>query len=83
MKGHLRQIAKFLPHLEKVVDWKRRYAELFAPYDHVYDPLLDEYEPGMKTAQVQSIFAALRPQQVELLRAIAQRGYAGLQSVPV
>ena len=55
------------------MDWKRRYAELFAPYDHVYDPLLDEYEPGMKTAQVQSIFAALRPQQVELLRAIAQR----------
>jgi carboxypeptidase Taq len=65
--------AKFLPHLEKIVDWKRRYAELFAPYDHIYDPLLDEYEPGMKTAQVQSIFAALRPQQVELLRAIASR----------
>jgi len=62
--------ALFQPHLEKLVDYRRRFAALFAPYDHVYDPLLDEYEPGMKTAQVQAIFSALRPQQVELIREI-------------
>lgn len=63
--------AHFRPHLEKLVDFARRYAELFAPYDHIYDPLLDGYEPGMKTVDVQKIFASVRPEQVELIHAIA------------
>ena len=41
---------RFRPWLERVVTMKRRYAEFFAPFDHVYDPLLDDYEPGLKTA---------------------------------
>ena len=61
----------FQPHLEKIVELRCQYAEYFAPYEHVYDPLLDYYEPGMKTAEVQAIFDVLRPQQVELLKAIA------------
>ncbi|MDD2696463.1 MAG: carboxypeptidase M32 [Anaerolineales bacterium] len=64
---------KFRPLLEKIVDQRRRYAEYFAPYDHVYDPLLFEYEPGMKTADVKQIFTALRPKQVELIQAIMSR----------
>ncbi len=63
----------FLPHLQKIVDLRKQYAELFKPYDHVYDPLLDEFEPGMKTAEVKEIFNKLRPQQVELLQAIAEK----------
>ncbi len=55
------------------MDWRRRYADLFAPYEHIYDPLLAEFEPGMKTAEVQAIFNALRPQQVALVRAITAR----------
>ena len=27
---------------------RRQYAGFFAPYDHVYDPLLDDFEPGMR-----------------------------------
>ncbi len=65
--------ARFRPYLEKIVDQRRRFAELFAPYDHIYDPLLDEYEPGMKTAEVQAIFSALRPQQVDLIQAITEK----------
>jgi carboxypeptidase Taq len=65
--------AKFQPYLEKVVDLRRRYADCFAPYEHVYDPLLAEYEPGMKTDEVRAIFTALRPQQVELLQKITSR----------
>jgi carboxypeptidase Taq len=65
--------AKFKPHLEKVVDWKRRYASLFKPFDHIYDPLLDDFEPGMKTADVKAIFNMLRPQQVALIQAISKR----------
>lgn len=63
----------FQPHLEKIVEMKRKYADFFTPYDHVYDPLLDDFEPGMKTAQVQEIFAALRPKQVELIKAIREK----------
>jgi carboxypeptidase Taq len=63
---------KFQPFLEKIVELRRRYAEIFAPYDHVYDPLLDDFEPGLKTADVKAIFGALRPQQVELIQAIQQ-----------
>jgi carboxypeptidase Taq len=40
--------SRFQPYLEKVVDWRQRYANLFAPFDHIYDPLLDDFEPGMK-----------------------------------
>lgn len=65
--------ALFQPHLEKIVELRREYAGYFAPYDHVYDPLLDDFEPGLKTAEVQEIFARLRPQQVELIQAIASR----------
>lgn len=65
--------AHFRPHLEKIVELRRAYAECFAPYEHVYDPLLDDFEPGMKTAEVQAIFNALRPQQVDLVRRITAR----------
>ena len=64
---------KFQPYLEKVVDWRQRYANLFAPFDHIYDPLLDDFEPGMKTSEVQEIFDTLRPQQVSLIQAISER----------
>ena len=52
--------ALFLPHLQKIIELRRGYASLFAPFDHVYDPLLDDYEPGLKTADVQAIFNKLR-----------------------
>jgi carboxypeptidase Taq len=65
--------ALFQPYLEKIYDLRRQYAELFAPYDSIYDPLLDDYEPGLKTREVQAIFTAIRPQQVALIHAIAKR----------
>jgi len=63
----------FQPMLERIVELRRQYAEFFKPYDHVYDPLLDDFEPGLKTAEVKDIFNRLRPQQVELIRAIGSR----------
>ena len=63
----------FQPHLEKIVDMRRQYADFFKPYDHVYDPLLENFEPGMKTAEVQEIFTNLRPKQVELIKAIGEK----------
>jgi carboxypeptidase Taq len=63
----------FRTSLEKIVNLKREYASFFEPYEHIYDPLLDDFEPGMKTAEVQTIFNVVRPEQVKLLRAISQQ----------
>ncbi|HAF61718.1 MAG TPA: carboxypeptidase [Anaerolineaceae bacterium] len=63
----------FRPHLEKLVGLRQEYAEFFKPYDHVYDPLLDDFEPGMKTAEVQKIFADMKDEQVELIHQISQQ----------
>ena len=65
--------SKFEPYLARIVELRRQYANFFAPYEHVYDPLLDDFEPGLKTADVQRIFDALRPQQVALIKAIAEK----------
>ena len=63
----------FQPNLEKLVALRREYAEFFKPWDHVYDPLLDDFEPGMKTADVQKIFDVLRTEQVALIKAISEK----------
>ena len=65
--------AIFKPHLEKLIALRRQYADFFKPYQHVYDPLLDDYEPGLKTAEVQEIFGGLRAKQVELIKAIREK----------
>jgi carboxypeptidase Taq len=65
--------ALFQPHLEKIVGLRRDYARFFAPFDHVYDPLLDDFEPGMKTAEVQAIFNQVRPVQVAIIQAIRSK----------
>ena len=70
---HKNDFKLFQPHLEKIVELRKEYAEFFKPYDHVYDPLLDDFEPGLKTKEVKEIFGKLRPQQVELLKAIAAK----------
>ncbi len=63
----------FSPHLEKIIELTHRFVGFFPPADHPYDILLDLFEPGMKTADVKTIFDGLRPKQVELIKAISQR----------
>jgi len=65
--------ARFLPDLQRIIELRRAYAGFFPPSAHIYDPLLDDFEPGMKTAEVQAIFNALRPEQVALVKAIASQ----------
>ena len=61
------------PHLEKLVRLGQQYAAFFQPVAHPYDALIDTYEPGMLTSEIQDIFDVLRPRQVELVRAIQER----------
>ncbi|HEX9077456.1 MAG TPA: carboxypeptidase M32 [Anaerolineae bacterium] len=64
---------EFQPLLEKIVNLEIELADHLGYQDRIYDALLDQYEPGMTTAQVEAIFAGLRPELVSLVRAIAPR----------
>jgi carboxypeptidase Taq len=59
--------AAFRPWLERVLDLRLRYVECFAPYDDPYDVLIDDFEPGMRTAQVRAIFDVLKPELASLV----------------
>jgi len=66
--------SQFEEQLKEIVALRRQYADFFTPYDHVYDPLLDDFEPGMKTAEVKAVFDELRPEQVAIVQDIVERG---------
>jgi len=57
----------FRPVLERAVELRRRYVECFDGYDEPYDALLDDYEPGMKTAEVRVLFDELKAELVPLI----------------
>jgi carboxypeptidase Taq len=65
--------AAFRPWLERTLELKRRYVDCFAPEGDPYDPLLDDFEPGMPTTEVRRVFDVLRP----ALRAIAHAAEPG------
>jgi carboxypeptidase Taq len=56
----------FRPYLERNVELRREYASCFE-VDEAYDALLDDFEPGMKTAEVREVFARLRDGLVPLI----------------
>jgi carboxypeptidase Taq len=60
------------PHLERTLELRRRYVECFAPYDDPYDPLLDDYEPGMKTRDVDPVFEQLKGALAPMIRAVQE-----------
>jgi len=66
--------AHFLPMLQKMFDLARQKAEYLGYQDDIYDPLIDESEPGMTTAIVRQMFDELRAGQVPLVRAIVEKG---------
>jgi carboxypeptidase Taq len=68
--------AAFAPHLETVVRLTRERAACFGIPEggESYDALLEDYEPGMRTAELQRIFAGLRTELAPLIRAVAESG---------
>ncbi|HET6447855.1 MAG TPA: carboxypeptidase M32, partial [Conexibacter sp.] len=63
----------FLPFLRHNVELKLRYVECFDGYDDPYDVLLDDYEEGMTSAEVDALFSDLRAGLVPLIAAIGER----------
>jgi carboxypeptidase Taq len=57
------------PHLERRLALMHEYVACFAPVDDAYDVLLDDHEPGMRTAEVEALFARLKDQLVPLVAA--------------
>ena len=66
--------SQFLPALRANIELRRRYVECFDDYDEPYDVLLDDFEPGMKTADVRAVFDRLKEEQVPLVAAARQDG---------
>ncbi|MEH7307158.1 carboxypeptidase M32 [Neobacillus drentensis] len=66
--------ARFLPYLEKIVDYKRKFADIYGYEDHPYDALLDEFEPGLTVKKLDPLFAKLRDSSVKLLERIQKNG---------
>lgn len=66
--------AHFLPSLEKIVAYKRKFAEIYGYEEHPYDALLDEFEPGLTVKKLDPLFAKLRESSVKLLERIRENG---------
>jgi carboxypeptidase Taq len=58
--------AAFAPALKEIVALRREEAAALAAGGDLYDALLDDYEPGMTGAEIEEMFAALRPGLVSL-----------------
>ena len=62
----------FRPHLETILDLTIQKAEALGYEDHIYDALLDLYEPEMKTSHVKTILDDLREKLVPIVAAIRE-----------
>ena len=60
--------ASFLPALERNLELKKRYVECFEWDDSPYTPLLDDFEPLMKSTEVSEVFDTIQPVLSELVR---------------
>jgi carboxypeptidase Taq len=65
--------ATMQPYLEQAIDLSRVYADFFAPYQHVADPLIDGADQGMTTALVHALFAELRKELLPIVWAISEQ----------
>ena len=66
----------FAPILEKNVELNRRMADALGYQDRPYDALINRYEPGMTTDELETIFAELKKAIVPLVADIARNADA-------
>ncbi len=61
----------FRPMLETMIDLKREEAAILTYENHPYDALMDMYEPGAKTAELDILFKEVRLNLVDFVKEIA------------
>src|SRR5919201_6022039 len=64
--------APFRDALAHHVELRHRYVACFDGFAHPYDVLLDDFEPGLTTAELRPLFGELRDALVPLVAAAAQ-----------
>ena len=64
----------FRPLLAKTIELKRQQVAALGYTDCRYDTLLDDFEPGAKTAQIRGVLNGLRDELVPLVAAIISSG---------
>jgi carboxypeptidase Taq len=70
----------FQPALERVLELQRRYIACFdgtGEFAHPYDVLLDDYEPGLTTEELQTLFGRIQEELLPLVSAAAAAGEDG------
>jgi carboxypeptidase Taq len=65
-----------LPHLRRNIELRQRYVECFPDVDDPYDALLDDFEPGMKTAEMERLLGELKAALLPLTGAVLERSRA-------
>ena len=63
----------FEPHMQTIVELTQEQADMLGYTDHIYDPLLDTFERGITTAEIQGLFADLKQHSLPLVKAIAEQ----------
>ncbi len=65
---------KFAPILEKIVLLKRQEAKYLGYKDSPYDALLNEYEEGLTTKELDKLFSALKRELIPIIKLIKEKG---------
>jgi carboxypeptidase Taq len=65
----------FAPALAKMIELTRQKAEHLGYKAHIYDALIDQYEPGTTQSDVATMFAAMKPGLIALTQAIADSAH--------
>jgi carboxypeptidase Taq len=64
----------FKDHLEKMVDYARKFAEYYGYDDSPYDALIEEFEPGMTSAELKQIIEPLREELAPFIKRLVDEG---------
>ncbi|MGB0926053.1 MAG: carboxypeptidase M32 [Pikeienuella sp.] len=67
------RFADFAPQLKHIITLKRQEAEALSDGGDLYDALLDQFEPGAKTADLSPLLEGMRPRLTALREAIAEK----------
>ncbi|MGC9130556.1 MAG: carboxypeptidase M32 [Pyrobaculum sp.] len=65
----------FAPYLEKIVELSRVIADKLGYEEHPYDALLDLYEEGLTSRDVEAVFSVLEPGVKKLLARLESAGW--------